>query len=54
MDDKTPPKDCLAPYLNSSNINNVIKLAARIPDKVRYDGFNKRMIKWVNGSPGAD
>ncbi|XP_025077701.1 neuroblastoma-amplified sequence-like [Pomacea canaliculata] len=33
MDDKTPPKDCLAPYLNSSNINNVIKLAARIPDK---------------------
>ena len=34
MDEKTPPKDILAPYLTSTNINNVMKLAAKIPDKV--------------------
>lgn len=34
MDEKTPPKDILAPYLTSTNINNIMKLAAKIPDKV--------------------
>ncbi|KAK7115948.1 NBAS subunit of NRZ tethering complex-like [Littorina saxatilis] len=33
MDKKTSPKDILAPYLTSANINNIMKLAAKIPDK---------------------
>jgi hypothetical protein len=36
MDDKTSPKDILAPYLTSANINNLMKLAAKIPDKVSH------------------
>ena len=36
MDEKTPPKDILAPYLTATNINNIMKLAAKIPDKVSY------------------
>nr|KAG5692694.1 hypothetical protein BaRGS_008557 [Batillaria attramentaria] len=36
IDDKTPPKDILAPYLTSANINNVMKLASKIPDKAAW------------------
>ncbi|XP_076465960.1 NBAS subunit of NRZ tethering complex-like isoform X2 [Babylonia areolata] len=59
MDEGTPPKDLLAPYLTASNINTIMKLATRIPDKKGgflhpsslYCGWAIRVF-WEGDKPG--